>query len=245
VIIAFENKDGRGFVDISFYILSLIVLFLAESATGYLLFLSLNFLVFCIWLWLKLHQNLRARHYYLILGVFGAGLAVMLVNLDVVFGLFNRNTTLTGRVGLWDNLLNYMVARHPWWGHGFGAVWTVDSFREEIRQYVGWTSQPLIADNGFLDILLHLGMVGLIVLLGILVMAAVQSFRYAMTRKTLADFFPLLVLCYVLIANLPFSMIAETEVFVWLLIVTVLVMTTPLPGLRNENEHSAAPKQSS
>jgi hypothetical protein len=107
---------------------------------------------------------------------------------------------------------------------------------------VGWTSQPLIADNGFLDILLHLGIVGLIVLFGILMMAAVQSFRYAITRKTLADFFPLLFLCYVLIANLPFSMIAETEVFIWLLIVTVLVITMTLPGLRNENKHTAAPK---
>ena len=238
VLIAFEEKDRRGFLDIIFYLFSIMVLVFAESATGYILFLSLNFLVFCIWLWLKIYPNLRSWHYYLILGVFGAGSAVILTNLDIVFGLFNRNTTLTGRVGLWDNLLNHMVARRPWWGHGFGAAWTVDSFREEIRQYVGWTSQPLIADNGFLDILLHLGAVGLILMLGALVIAAVRSFRYAITQKTLADFFPLLFLCYVLIANLPFSMIAETEVFIWLLIVTVLVMT--LPGLRNENNHIAA-----
>jgi O-antigen ligase len=233
-ILAFEEKDGRGILDVFFYFVSLVVLFFAKSATGHILFLSLNFLVLCIWVWLKVRQNLRAPHYYLILGIFGAGAVWIFSNLDVVFGLFHRNTTLTGRVGLWENLLNHLVARRPWWGHGFGAVWTVDSFREEIRQYAGWTAQPLIADNGFLDILLHLGVVGLVLLFAILVLVAVQSFRYAFSGKRLEDFFPLFFLCYVLIANIPFSMIAETEVFIWFLLVTVLVMTTPSWSLKNE-----------
>jgi O-antigen ligase len=233
-ILAFEKKDRRGILDMFFYLVSMVVLFFAKSATGYILFLSLNFLVACIWFWLKVHQNLRAQHYYLTLGIFGAGLVLIVSNLDFVFGLFNRNTTLTGRVGLWNNLLNHVVAQRPWWGYGFGAVWTVDSFREEIRQHVGWASQPLIGDNGFLDILLHLGVVGLLLLVSVLVLAAVRSFRYAISRKRLASFFPLLFLCYVLIANIPFSLIAETEVFIWFLLITVLVMTMPSQDWVNE-----------
>ena len=42
----------------------------------------------------------------------------------------------------------------------------------------------------------------------------------------LSDFFPLLFVCYVLIANIPFSLFAETEVFVWFLLVALLFMTT-------------------
>ena len=237
---ALERRDGKGLLDLIFYFVSILVLSNTESATGYILFISLNFLVFCGWLWLQVHHYLRVWHYYLLLGVFASGLAFILFNLDFVFGLFNRNTTLTGRVGLWENLLEHMVVERPWWGHGFGAVWMVDSFRESIRQLVGWASQPLIADNGFLDILLHLGIIGLVLLVAFLATAIVGSFRYAIARKKLADFFPLLFLVYVLIANISFSMIAETEVFVWLLIVSVIFMLSSFSGAEKEDGHVSA-----
>jgi O-antigen ligase len=190
-------------------------------------------MLFCVWCWLKFYAYLRSWHYYLLLGMLGVGLTLLLLNLDLVFGVFNRDTTLTGRMGLWDYLLNKATAR-PWWGYGFGAVWTLDWFREDVRRHVGWASQPLIADNGFLDIFLHLGLVGVVILLGILTVTAVRAFQWAISKKQLADFFPLLFVCYLLIANIPFSLIAETEVFTWFLLIAVLFMTTPSQGLVNE-----------
>jgi exopolysaccharide production protein ExoQ len=233
-ILAFGEKNGRGMLDVFFYLLSLIVLFFTKSATGYILLISLNILVACIWLWLKVYPRLRAWHYSSILGVFSLGLVLILSNLDVVFGLFNRDTTLTGRVGLWNYLLHDVVPRRLWWGHGFGAVWTLDAFREDIRQHVGWASDPLIADNGFLDILLHVGVVGLVIFMVILIILVVRSIRYAISKKRLSDFFPLLFVGYVLIANIPFSLFAETEVFVWFLLVALLFMTTPPLHTANE-----------
>jgi hypothetical protein len=55
----------------------------------------------------------------------------------------------------------------------------------------------VIADNGFLDILLHLGLVGFVVFSSVPATAAVRSWRYALTR------------------------------FVWFLVVVVLFMTIP------------------
>jgi O-antigen ligase len=154
-------------------------------------------------------------------------LILILSNLDLVFGLFNRSSTLTGRVGLWEYLLKGRIAQHPWWGHGFGAVWTFESFRIDVQQNIGWPSQPLIGDNGFLDILLHLGVIGLSIFLGILVIACIRSLRYAISHRTLESCFPLMVMVYAFFANISFSLFAETEVFVWFLIVSVLFMTTP------------------
>jgi exopolysaccharide production protein ExoQ len=238
-ILAFEKRNAAGLLDVIFYALSLIVLFFAESATGYILFIMLNFLVLSIWLWLKIYPRLRAVHYVSILGVFGAGLIWFFSNLNFVFGLFNRNTTLTGRVGLWDYLLRDVVSQRLWWGHGFGAFWTLDSMREQVRLGIGWTSQPLIADNGFLDVLVHLGIVGLGLLLLLVLVASLRSVRYALTRKTLEDFFPVLFMVYAIVANIPFSLFAETEVFIWFLMIAILVMTTPLFSLRNENRHAS------
>ncbi len=229
VLIAVESRDTRGFLDAAFYVFSLAVLFFAKSATGYILFIVLNFLVFCCWLWVRFSDRLQRKHYYIILGIFITASLLILSNLDFVLGLFNRTSTLTGRVGLWDYLLKGVVSQSPWWGHGFGAVWTLDTFRETVRQHIGWTSQPLIGDNGFLDILLHLGLVGLLVFLTILVRTSVRSFQYALSHRTLESFFPLMIMAYAFFANISFSLFAETEVFVWFLIVAALFMTTPLP----------------
>lgn len=113
---------------------------------------------------------------------------VVLTNLDFVFDLFNRNTTLTGRVGLWEHILDIVSQKPCWLGHGFGAVWMLDAFREDVRLGIGWASQPLIGDNGFIDILLHLGIVGLMMFAGLLVTAFIRAIKYAVSHKTLADF---------------------------------------------------------
>ncbi|HLF75133.1 MAG TPA: O-antigen ligase family protein [Anaerolineales bacterium] len=240
-IIALEDRNTAGFLDGIFYLLALLVLSFAKSAAGYILFIVLHIAVFCSWLWTRVHARLRAVHYYIILGIFSLGTASILSNLETVFGLFNRSATLTGRVGLWEHLLKGVVSQRPWWGHGFGALWTFDWFREAVRRQIGWGSQPLIGDNGFIDILLHLGIVGLLIFLSVLAVASVRAFLHAISHKTLADFFPLLIMIYAVFANISLSLFAETEVFVWFLIVTVLFMTTP-PSQQPQTAPSPAAK---
>jgi O-antigen ligase len=230
MLIAFRDRNTRGFLDGIFYVFSLVVLVSARSATGYILLIVLHGAVFCFWLWLHFFDRLKRMHYYVLGGMFIVAATLILSNLDIVFGLFNRSSNLTGRVELWDYLLKAVVSQRPGWGHGFGAVWTLDTFREQVRQHVGWASQPLIGDNGYLEILLHVGTVGLLIFLTIFVLGSIRSFRYAISHKTLEGFFPLIVMIYAAFANISFSLFAETEVFVWFLIVAVLFMTMPLPA---------------
>ena len=238
MMIAVENRQSTGWLDGFFYLLSAVVLYFAKSATGYILFVILNFFAVCAWVWTRVSHRLRKRHYYLVFGVAMVGSVVLLSNLDAIFGLFNRSADMTGRVFLWNFLLKEVVSQRLWWGHGFGAAWNLDPFRENARLHVGWTSQPLIADNGYLEILIHLGIAGLLIFLGILITAALRSIRYAFSHRTVAGFFPLLLLLYALFANIPFSLFAETEVFVWLLIVAVLFMTTPSQRIGSSGEPS-------
>ena len=227
--LAFRSRNASGILDGVLYLLSLIILYFARSATGYVVFLVLHMTGFVAWAWLQLESRLRSRHYVVIL--MGSVLAAILLifNLDFVFGLFGRDTSMTGRVGLWENLIQ-LAARRPWLGHGFGAVWTLDSFREEIRQLAGWPSQPLIADNGLLDIYLHLGLLGVGIFSGGLILSTVRSLQYAVRQKSLAAFFPLLVMVYAFFGNITFSLFAETEVFVWFLIIASLFIATPRSG---------------
>ena len=156
-----------------------------------------------------------------------AGLIATASNLGLVFAVLDRSSNLSGRVDLWDFLVRDVIPQRLWWGHGFGAIWFVESFRVAAQHRVGWETQVVIADNGFLDLLLHVGIVGLSIFLGVLSIASIRSLRFALAHKTLTDSFPLLLIVYAWIANIAFSLLAEREVFVWLLIVVVLFMTTP------------------
>lgn len=226
ILFAIKEKNPKGILDGVFYIFCLLTVLFTRSATGYIVLIVLHGFLCLVLIWLQMYPRLQRKHYLTILGIGLLAAVLVMTNLDFIFGLFNRDATMTGRVGLWSHLLA-LASERPWLGHGFGAVWVTDSFREQIRQLVGWASQPLIGDNGFLDIYLHLGILGLVMFLSVLVLFAVRAVRYALEEKTLAGFFPLLVLVYAFFANLSFSLFAETEVFVWFLIVSVLFMTTP------------------
>lgn len=225
ILLTFGSRTRKSILDIFFYGLCWVILYFAKSATGYIVFLVLHLFIVGVWAWLRIYPRLQRMHYLLIFGSLLLLSVLLLFNLNFVFGVFNRDTTMTGRLGLWKSELQ-VVSQRPWFGHGFGAVWASDSFREEIRRLAGWYSQPLIGDNGYLDILLHLGIVGFGLFTLILFTATVRSFRFALDRKVLPAFFPLLVMVYVFLANITFSLFAEAEVFVWSLVVIALFMST-------------------
>ena len=225
VLIAWEYRraDWLGGV---VYLVSLATVYFAYSATGGIVLIALHLFALCVWLWIRRSHRWRAWHYSVALGVVVAGLAWAAASADRIFGIFNRSPTMSGRVDLWNYLLKEVVPQRLWWGHGFGAIWTRESFRVGAGERVHWGKPAVIADNGFLDILLHLGIVGLLIFLGVLIVASVRSLRYGLAGRTLTDFFPLLLVFYAVVGNLAFSLFMETEIFVWLLIVIVLFETT-------------------
>lgn len=76
-------------------------------------------------------------------------------------GNVEATTTLTGRVPLWQALIEE-VWQHPWLGVGFAAFW--GSLGELNSFQVGDLGAPS-AHNGFLEELLNTGVVGLAILL--------------------------------------------------------------------------------
>src|SRR5258706_15208387 len=107
---------------VPFYLLSLLMLLKSSSAAGYIVALVLHFALIVVVLWLKFAGRLRAIHYYGILALFLFAGIVIILNLDFVFGLFNRSATLTGRLPMWSYLLNNVFIAHPWLGYGFGSI---------------------------------------------------------------------------------------------------------------------------
>jgi len=78
---------------------------------------------------------------------------------DQIFALIGRDSSLTGRVPLWQ-LSFAAVFQRPLLGAGWDAFWPGKG-GDTIRSLIGWGAPH--AHNGFLEIALNIGLVGLII----------------------------------------------------------------------------------
>jgi len=78
---------------------------------------------------------------------------------DALLGAFGKDATLTGRTGLWEALSRRIELR-PWEGYGYGAFWSDPQGPAfYVRRDVGWRAPT--AHNGWLEVLVQLGWMGL------------------------------------------------------------------------------------
>ena len=225
-ILSIENRLFIRLSGFCLYLLTAGLVYLSRSATGIIVFIILNAGLLLASAWVKWKNRLQRIH-YLGLGIlFTATILLVLTNLNFVFGLLNRNTTLTGRLPLWSFLINSGISKHPLFGTGFGATWASDQFRLATQVASGWEYAPITAHNGLIELFLSLGLVGVILLIAIVVLSFFRVTRYALKEQTIISFFPMLVMIFVITTNISESFILELESFAWFLMVYALFSTT-------------------
>ena len=86
-------------------------------------------------------------------------LFLIIINFNTILNLYDRDITLTGRTPLWESLWGY-IQQKPWLGYGYGSFFS-GSHRETdiIWQVHNWV--PPHAHNGFIQIWLYIGIIGL------------------------------------------------------------------------------------
>jgi O-antigen ligase len=94
---------------------------------------------------------------------------------DVGIALFG-DLTFTGRWQLWEVVWDQIV-QHYWLGYGFGAFWDVNGADNSLglAKSVGWLGVVGQAHNGYLDLFLQIGLIGL----GLALLSLVWSLRLA------------------------------------------------------------------
>jgi O-antigen ligase len=95
---------------------------------------------------------------------------------ETVLGVLNRDVTLTGRTELWEELVGMVT--DPVLGVGFHSFWLGERLKR-LQEMYWW--QPNEAHNGYLEIYLNLGAMG-IVLFITLVIAAYRNCRKALVE---------------------------------------------------------------
>ena len=217
------------YLDITFFIVAAFLLFKSKSATGIITAAVMLFTTLLVYGWTLLHRKIKLVHYLILGGVLILGIAIILLNLDFLFGLLGRDTSLTGRIPMWTYLYNSVISQRLLFGYGYGALWFFEGFRVGFAIILGWSWPIMIGDNGFVDILAHLGVVGLAILIGLLIIGIYLAVKHLLKRHTLVSAFPLLFFVFVLVANTSLSLILESESFTWMLAVALVVNIRNLP----------------
>lgn len=109
---------------------------------------------------------------------------------DLSILLFN-DETYTGRTTIWAFVLE-VISRAPFFGQGYASFWAIGSDSIVYREAPGFVVSLLQAHNGYLDVMLETGMVGLSLLL-LLILVSLFSAARAVPRDRQIAF-----LCYAL-----------------------------------------------
>lgn len=172
--------------------------------------------------------NLMRRHPMLVPALVASSLvfASMVVWLTdsspVLLKFLGRDPTFTGRVDLWQSA-ELVIEQNPWIGHGYGTAWVGegDDAATDISRFSEWNAPN--AHNGFLNLTLDLGLLGLVSFLLGYVVAVRRSVAYIRNNLTAADIWPCMFLVFVLLTNLTESVLLSYNNIDWLLYVATVV----------------------
>lgn len=148
---------------IAYIVLCLLVAIETQSRTGWLV---IAFLLCFVFLWKLVSSFARRDRPFLVFVIMSAAAGVLLVislYLSILLFSIGKDPTLTGRTDLW-RLVFLVAMKRPFLGYGYNAFWTgLQGESGNIALALGWN--PTHAQNGFLDVWLQLGGVGLTLIL--------------------------------------------------------------------------------
>jgi O-antigen ligase len=152
--------------------------------------------------------------------------SLVVLYLPALLMAMGKDATMNGRTTLW-NLVIAIAMKHPLLGFGYNAFWNSDQVdAQSIALFLGWT--PSHAQNGFLDVWLQLGAVGLALVLWTIV----RAFRNAAAcmqsqdRDTVGWYLAIVVIT--IITNLDERSIMYPNFLEWVMYIMACV------GLMNE-----------
>lgn len=123
---------------------------------------------------------------------------------------------------MWTYLFDAYFSKRPLFGYGFNAFWYIDSYRLAVQQAAGYPDPIIIADNGFIDILMNTGYAGLILFSIFYFGLWWRSIKYSSKAKDIYGIFPVILVSYTLLANISWSLIFENEGFFMLIMISIL-----------------------
>lgn len=176
------------------------VMVMSQARTGMLLTLAIIGVAIFARAIRRLDRSAQPVVFYSVIFLVFVAVPLLLENADTILVMLGKDPTLTGRLNTWPILIPYFF-RHFLLGYGYSGFWTgmsgdSGSALSDMNGYMN------TADNGYIDMALQFGIVGLVLLL-ILLGAAVRDFTAISRRRSapIASFWYMALLLDAILGN--------------------------------------------
>jgi exopolysaccharide production protein ExoQ len=190
-----------------------IALILSRSATA----IVVTFLMLAL-LPLRKIINLRIGPFIYMMTVSGVAITSIFFwtvgHLDMILQTLGRDSSLTGRIPLWQ-LVTKEIGERPFQGYGFSAFWT-SSEGQRVSDTVAWDVAVPHAHNGFLEVWLGIGLIGLCILVVGMLRNLFLAVRVARTNRGIDQAWPLVLLIFVILYNLTENSLLTVNSLIWM-----------------------------
>jgi exopolysaccharide production protein ExoQ len=176
--ISFISKDyKRKILALVCFVLSLILLLVAQSSTSLVCFLITITIILLI-----RKFSIKFNVVSILLLIQAAFYTLINYNNTFLYNIFinlGRDPTLTGRTFIWSKEL-MAVSLRPLLGYGYGVIWTNKSLTDFLYYEAGF-DYGQGAHSGILELLLEIGIIGSIVF--ILIIIIIPSYKLIKTKS--------------------------------------------------------------
>ncbi|HEY9863050.1 MAG TPA: O-antigen ligase [Candidatus Obscuribacterales bacterium] len=208
---------------------AVLMILLTGSKTALLLLLTILML-------LPLYNLLRKKDTILIpvlvsaVLIGGSSLIFITENWLNLLAALGRDPTLSGRTTLWELAIELIKQRY-WLGYGYQGFWVAGGACEVIWRHEGY--KPPHAHNGFVNMSLDLGVLGLIIFLTIIVVTYARGIIWLRAGNTWAELWPVCYVTFFFMYNHTESTIIEHNSIFWALLVSVSLSMKRVRPTRN------------
>ena len=193
---------------------SLIVL--ANAKTSLVIFLILMTLIpFCY----ALRWSAVRLIPFFIVAVVGLGSLVtwFVSDSEFILSALGKDSSLSGRTDIWNAVFTSILER-PWFGYGYEAFWVADGLKclgecSYVRSAIHFNATS--AHNGYLDLTVGLGYIGLSLFMMSLLIVYKQSIVWVRITSTPEGFWPLLFITSVVLFTQTESALINNRSFLW------------------------------
>jgi exopolysaccharide production protein ExoQ len=164
----------------------------------------------------------------LIVPVLSSAVFLVVSNWVMLVAGLGKDPTLSGRTSIWLAALDYIQER-PWLGFGRSAFWAPGSlYAIRAGERIDARYIPPHAHNGFLDLLLDVGFVGMALFFVVFIWVYGQSLWLAYNAQQAEDYWPVSYLTFLAMNNMTESFLLRLANPYWVLF---LLIAFSLPRL--------------
>ena len=200
-------------VRVAMFLLCCVLMVLSRSATAVVVsVLMFALLPFRKALYLRTRPLLALATVF---ALFAVSLGFFVVEYsDQILKAFGRTSSLTGRIPLWQIVAKEIAAR-PIRGYGFASFWS--SWEgERVSEASAWDVAVPHAHNGFLEVWLGIGIIGLAILIIGLLRNLISAMRAAKANREIDQAWPLLLLAFTVLYNLTETSLLGVNALLWM-----------------------------